>query len=74
MSIYNVDRLWRPIVQRLENAIDWVIARVFCEHDWVFEKKIREQNLRSGYRHDSHIFRCSYCGAHKTVELPPDHT
>jgi hypothetical protein len=54
---------------RIDRAIEWI----WCPHEWEFQKKVREQNLRSGHAHDSHVFRCVRCGKLKTVELPPEH-
>ena len=57
----------------LSNMFDRFVEAIFCQHDWVFDRKIREQNLRAGFEHDSHIFTCSLCGREKVIELPPDH-
>ena len=41
-----------------------------CIHVYAYQKTIDEQNLRSGHKHRSAIFKCDYCGATKTVEQP----
>lgn len=39
-----------------------------CDHEFVFEKAIQEQNLRAGYKHTSRIFRCLKCGRREVRE------
>lgn len=46
----------------------------FCQHRWEFERRIREQNLRYGYRHQSDIYHCSKCNRYKTEEVPGSQT
>jgi hypothetical protein len=60
-------------IEKWDSLFDRVIYFLFCTHDWEFQQKIREQNLRGGFAHDSHVFKCLHCGKFKTVELPPEH-
>ena len=55
------------------NAIDRLIEHVFCKHQWVFEKRIKEQNLRGGYSHFSNVLHCTRCRKMQTLEIPSDH-
>ena len=39
-----------------------------CDHTFVFDHVVQEQNLRGGYRHISRIYVCSKCGKREVRE------
>ena len=48
------------------------IKTLFCTHEWVFDRRIREQNLRASYYHFSNVFHCEHCRKHRTEEVPTE--
>lgn len=47
------------------------IFRFFwCSHEWDFERRIREQNLRAGDKHQSDIYKCRICKRFRVEEVP----
>ncbi len=59
-------------IAAVDNWIDRLIGNIFCKHEWVFERRIREQNLRGGYNHWSNLSNCKHCGRHKVEEVPQE--
>lgn len=42
----------------------------WCDHQFEFERRIREQNIRLGYRHQSDIYKCKLCKRIRVDEVP----
>lgn len=56
------------MLTRIFNSLKRFVGSFKCEHEWLFMIRIREQNLRSGHRHYSNVYRCERCFKTKTVE------
>ena len=59
------------MLQWLSSIVDRIILSVFCTHQWEYVKEVREQNLRAGFKHTSHVYRCKLCNQRKVIENPP---
>jgi len=59
------------MIAAVDREWDRAFLKVFCSHNWEYQRTVREQNLRGGYAHDSELYKCVVCEKWKTVELPP---
>jgi hypothetical protein len=60
--------MMKAIQKFIRAVLEKIRDTLFCKHQWVFNREVQDQNLRTGHEHRSEIYVCGLCGAVKTEE------